>query len=86
MFPFVKKLDPELDYVGQELSQKLMYIFVMTGYLVAFLTGVILRDLTYTLYLGIATVILAFIVTIPGWAYFRKNPLKFKKEPKVKKE
>ncbi len=86
MFCLVKKCDPKIDYVGQELAFKLMYSFLLAGYAIALLAGVILHDLTYTLYIGIATVIFTFIATIPAWPFFRMNPLKFKGQPKAKKE
>lgn len=78
-FAFLKKLDPKIDYVGQEFALRLMYLILLAGYFFSFVLGLITRDLTYTLVLGVGTVVLAFIATIPSWPYFRRNPLKFKK-------
>lgn len=83
---FIKKLDPKIDYAGQELSRKLMHIILLVGYGLALLVGILLRDLTFTLVLGIATVVFAFLATVPAWPYFRMNPMKFKKESKTKRD
>lgn len=86
MFSIIQKLDPKIDYVGQELSCKLMYIILLLGYAISLVVGFFLKDLTFTLVLGVATVIFAFIITVPAWPYFRRNPLKFKKAIKSKQE
>lgn len=82
MFLFLKKLDPEIDYVGQEFAVRLMYLIILLGYTVSFILGLLTKDLTYTLVLGIGTVVFAFVATVPSWPYFRRNPLKFKKAKK----
>lgn len=79
MFTFLKKLDPQIDYIGQEFSLRLMYFILLVGYTFSFILGVVTKDLAYTLVLGIGTVIFAFIATVPGWPYFRRNPVQFKK-------
>lgn len=79
MFSFLKRLDQEIDYVGQEFSLKLMYLILIMGYIVSFAVGLLRKDLTYTLVLGIGTVVFCFVVTVPSWPYFRQHPLKFKK-------
>ena len=82
----LQKLDPKIDFDGQKLSLKLMYYCSLIGYTISLIVGFYTRNLTYTLYIGVATVIFTFVVTIPSWPYFRRNPMKFKKEEKVKKE
>jgi len=82
MLTFLKKLDPEIDYVGQSFSLRLMYLIFLVGYAISFVVGFLAKDLTYTLVLGVGTVVLAFVATVPSWPYFRRNPLKFKKSKK----
>ncbi|ELA40960.1 uncharacterized protein VICG_01990 [Vittaforma corneae ATCC 50505] len=85
MRAFLKKLDPEIDYVGQEFAMRLMYLIILLGYTLSFLLGLVTKDLTYTLVLGVGTVAFAFIATVPSWPYFRRNPLMFKKAKKTVK-
>lgn len=82
MLEFLKKFDPEIDYVGQEFSHRLMYLIFLLGYAISFVFGFVTRDLTYTLVLAVGTVVLAFVATVPSWPYFRRNPLRFKKSKK----
>lgn len=86
MLSYLKKLDPKIDYVGQSYAANLMYTIFIVGYSIAFLVGMIMKDLSYTLIIGIATVLISFILTVPGWPYFRRHPLKFRKATKEKEE
>lgn len=79
----IKRLDPNIDYIGQEYSLKLMYSILTVGYLLSLVTGLIVKDLTYTLVLGIGTVVFCFIATVPGWPYFRTKKVIFKKKNKL---
>lgn len=78
MLKFLEKIDPPIDYNGQELSKKLFYLLISIGYTISLITGVYLEDLKYTLILGIVTVFILFLVCVPSWRFYRKNPLKFK--------
>lgn len=76
------KLDPPIDYHGQELATKLFYVIIYFGYAFSLAVGIVLSDLKYTLYLGVLTLALSIIVVVPPWRFYRKNPLKFVKEKK----
>lgn len=82
----VTKLDPPIDYVGQNLASKLMYLIFGIGYTMALIAGIAFNDLTYTMYLGITTIAVSIIVVVPSWKFYRKNPLKFRAPVKIKKE
>ena len=84
LFSFLNKLDTKIDYIGQELSLKLMYLSLLIGYAFSLLAGIVMNNLMYTLVFGIVTAALSFLATVPSWGYFRRNPLKFKKESKIK--
>ncbi|KAL6122151.1 hypothetical protein NUSPORA_00816 [Nucleospora cyclopteri] len=72
-------LDPNIDYQGQKLADDLMKFIFVVGYAISFVVGMFLGNLKYTLYGGIATVVINLLLTIPAWSYFRQTPLKFKK-------
>lgn len=74
----VARLDPPIDYVGQSMAYRLMCLVFGIGYTTALLAGVVLNDLVYTVYLGIATFIAAFVVVVPSWGFYRRNLLKFR--------
>lgn len=82
----ISKLDPPIDYVGQSLASKLMYLIFGVGYTAALIAGIMSNDLTYTVYFGVATIAISFIVVVPSWRFYRKNPLKFRNPAKAKKE
>lgn len=76
----VKAVDPELDYHGQRLNMFLMYVIYLLGFTVAFLAGIFLNNLKYTLMVTVATIVLNGLVTLPGWKIYRRHPLRYKKE------
>lgn len=82
----LKKLDLEIDYIGQSYSCRLMTVIFTVGYIIALVFGLVLSNLKYTLFIGIATAVVCFIMTVPSWPYFRRHLLKFKKPIKEKSE
>ncbi|OQS54689.1 hypothetical protein EHP00_2705 [Ecytonucleospora hepatopenaei] len=79
-------IDPVIDYQGQHLNFLLMHGIFICGFLIAFTTGIILNDLKYTLYVAIVVIILNAFITLPGWGFYRRNPMKFKKAKKDSKK
>lgn len=45
--------------------------------LIAFLTGYITQNITYTLWTGVAGTLLAFVAIVPPWPFFNKNTPKW---------
>lgn len=86
MLGILSKIDPEIDYIGQSFSSKLMNLIFIIGYTIALLTGLILSNLKHTLTIGVATCVMSFLLTVPAWPYFRSHSLKFKKVIKMKNE
>lgn len=72
------KIDKPLDYVGQVSAKKHLYNIFLIGYTLSLVVGFLLSDLLYTLVLGVATFVAAFVAVIPPWPHYRKNPLKFR--------
>ena len=82
----MSKVDPEIDYIGQEFSERLMLLILSVGYAISLAVGLFKVDLTYTLHLGIAANVVCFILTVPSWPYFRRNALRFKTHVKPKSD
>lgn len=78
----LNKIDPPIDYHGQELAKKLFYLIIYLGYAISLAVGIVLSDLKYTLYFGVLTLILSVLVVVPAWGIYRKNPLRFVKQKK----
>jgi signal peptidase complex subunit 1 len=79
----LKKIDPCIDFVGQELACRLLYVVFIVGYTLAFIVGLALRDLRYTLFISMGTVITVLLAVVPPWPCYRKNPRVF--QPAKKK-
>ncbi|ELQ74428.1 Signal peptidase subunit [Trachipleistophora hominis] len=78
-----KTLTQPIDYYGQDLAKKAAYNILLLGYSLAWIVGYFMSDLRYTFITGIVTVLIAFIVVVPPWPFYRRNPFKFKKLKKV---
>ncbi|KCZ76535.1 hypothetical protein H311_02463 [Anncaliia algerae PRA109] len=76
----INYFDEPIDYVGQKTADNLLFWIFVIGYSLSLLIGFIMQNLKYTLIFGIITVILAFIVVIPSWSFYKRNPVEFKKE------
>lgn len=79
---FFDFVDPVIDWQGQYLNMVLMYAIFIVGFMVAFVAGVIMSNLVYTLKIMLATMVVNAVVTLPGWSFYRRNGIKFKKEKK----
>ena len=75
----LKRVDPPIDYLGQAYASNLMTAVFAVGYILSFLLGVFSSNLMYTLVGGGITAVIALVLTVPAWPYFRRHPLKFKK-------
>lgn len=42
---------------------------------IAFIVGYVLQDIYLTLLVGLGGTVLTFLVVVPPWPYFNKNPL-----------
>ena len=86
MFPHsvVAKIDKPIDYAGQETVRKCLIHIFAVGYTASLCLGFLLGNLQYTLALGVATFLVVFLVTIPPWPFYRRNPPAFQ-NPENKK-
>lgn len=71
-----------IDFHGQELVNKLTYTLYFIGFLISLILGILLNDLTYTLFGGIITAILVLIIVVPPWKFYRKNTKEYQKKKK----
>lgn len=72
-----------IDFHGQKLVKTLIYSIFTFGFILSLVIGIVFNDLKYTLFLGIATTILAVVITVPPWPIYRRNSREFKKKVKA---
>ncbi|CZT21479.1 related to microsomal signal peptidase 12kDa subunit [Ramularia collo-cygni] len=65
----------EIDFSGQRLAELLTYTLLTLSGILAFLVGFSTQDIYKTLYIGGVGTLLTFVVVVPPWPYFQKNPL-----------
>ncbi|KAF2087550.1 SPC12-domain-containing protein [Saccharata proteae CBS 121410] len=65
----------QIDFDGQRLAELLTTALLTTAGIVAFLTGYFTQDIALTLWIGLAGAVLTFVVVVPPWPFFNKNPV-----------
>ncbi|CAK8690566.1 signal peptidase complex subunit 1-like [Clavelina lepadiformis] len=74
-----ESLPVHMDYSGQKLAeqifQKIIVIFGVIGFVIGFAS----EKLSYSIYILGAGCVLAAIVTLPPWGFYRKDPIKWQK-------
>ncbi|ETN61821.1 signal peptidase complex subunit 1 [Anopheles darlingi] len=68
-----------MDFEGQGRAEKLSRIIITLFGGVGLIWGYIIQQFSQTVYILIAGVLLASILTIPPWPIYRKKPLNWQK-------
>uniref|UniRef100_A0A182IZC6 Signal peptidase complex subunit 1 n=1 Tax=Anopheles atroparvus TaxID=41427 RepID=A0A182IZC6_ANOAO len=68
-----------MDFEGQGRAEKLSRIIIVLFGGVGLVWGYIIQQFSQTVYILIAGVLLASILTIPPWPIYRKKPLNWQK-------
>lgn len=72
-----KPASPQIDYVGQELSKKLLHTIFVVGFALAWVIGVYMSDIWCTLYALVVVFGAGLICAVPPWRIYRKHPVIF---------
>ncbi|OAG31983.1 signal peptidase complex subunit 1 [Nematocida displodere] len=73
----LSKLNPQIDYVGQDLSLKILHSIFILGCTLSLGVGIFTSNfVNLVLSLG-GTFLLALLVVVPGWPIYRRNPIDF---------
>jgi len=65
----------QIDFEGQRLAELLSTVLLSTFGLLAFLIGFITQNIVYTLWIGLGGTALTFVVVVPPWPFFNRNPV-----------
>ncbi|XP_058058265.1 signal peptidase complex subunit 1 [Anopheles bellator] len=68
-----------MDFEGQGRAEKLSRVIITLFGAVGLLWGYIIQQFSQTVYILIAGVVLASLLTIPPWPIYRKKPLNWQK-------
>lgn len=81
----IEKVDPPIDYIGQYLALRVVHTILICGVFLSLLFGYLYKDIFTVGYVYGATCLLAVILVVPSWPFFRRNPV-WGIEEKVKPE
>ncbi|ORX62520.1 microsomal signal peptidase 12 kDa subunit [Anaeromyces robustus] len=83
-------IQDDIDFKGQELTEKLMQLILIVFAVISFVVGFIMQSVRISCYIMLAGMIITALVILPPWPFYNKNPIKFlpvqKKEVEEKKE
>ncbi|XP_058451825.1 signal peptidase complex subunit 1 [Malaya genurostris] len=68
-----------MDYEGQGRAEKLSRVIITLFGAVGLIWGFVIQQFSQTVYILIAGVLLASILTIPPWPIYRRKPLNWQK-------
>jgi len=64
----------QIDFEGQRLAEMLTTVLLGAAGIIAFLVGFAQQDIKLALYIGLAGTALTFLVVVPPWPFYNKNP------------
>jgi len=70
-------VEGQIDFDGQRLAELLFTALLSTAGVIAFIAGYYTKNVYNTLYVGLAGTALTFLVVVPPWPFFNKNPVRW---------
>ncbi|KFY10692.1 hypothetical protein V492_04894 [Pseudogymnoascus sp. VKM F-4246] len=70
-------VEGQIDFEGQRLAEVLVTIVLGVVGAIAFVIGFVRQDITLALYVGLAGTALAFVIVVPPWPFFNRNPVQW---------
>jgi len=67
-------VEGQIDFEGQRLAEMLTTVLLGAAGIIAFFVGYFTQDIRLSLYVGLAGTALTFLVIVPPWPFFNKNP------------
>ncbi|THZ15720.1 hypothetical protein D6C91_06690 [Aureobasidium pullulans] len=67
----------EIDFEGQRLVEMFCSVLLSTAGVLAFMVGFATQDITYTLYILLGGAALTFVMCVPPWPIYNKDPVKW---------
>ncbi|KAH8149857.1 uncharacterized protein LAJ45_06009 [Morchella importuna] len=70
-------IDGFIDFEGQRLAEQLTTVLLGLAGIVAFLVGFVMKDLSYTVWIGLGGTALTVLAVVPPWPMYNRNGLKW---------
>ncbi|CAA9958119.1 hypothetical protein CFE70_001674 [Pyrenophora teres f. teres 0-1] len=67
-------VEGQIDFEGQRLAEMLSTVLLGAAGILAFVIGYMQQDIRLALYVGLAGTALTFLVVVPPWPFYNKNP------------
>ncbi|CAK7207813.1 hypothetical protein SEUCBS139899_010628 [Sporothrix eucalyptigena] len=67
----------QIDFEGQRLCDTLATVLLSIVGAITFVVGYFLQDIKLSVYIALAGTALTFLVIIPPWPFYNKNPVKW---------
>ncbi|KFH43106.1 signal peptidase complex subunit-like protein [Hapsidospora chrysogenum ATCC 11550] len=70
-------VDGEIDFDGQRRSEVIATLLLAVSGLLSFNIGYAKQDIVLAVYIGLAGTLLTFLIAVPPWPFFKRNPVKW---------
>ncbi|KAI5801453.1 microsomal signal peptidase 12 kDa subunit-domain-containing protein [Peziza echinospora] len=70
-------IEGTIDFEGQRIAELLTTRILILSGIIGWLVGFYLKDVIYTVYIGLAGSLLAFLLVVPPWPVYNKHPLRW---------
>jgi len=70
-------VDGQIDFEGQKLAELIANVALSVSGIIAFLVGFYLQDIKLAVWIALGGTILTFVVVVPPWPFFNRNPVKW---------
>ncbi|KAK7963680.1 hypothetical protein PG996_008627 [Apiospora saccharicola] len=70
-------VDGQIDFEGQKLAEIISTLMLSLVGAIAFFVGYFMQDIALALKVGLAGTAVTFLVVVPPWPFFNKNPVKW---------
>lgn len=67
----------QIDFEGQKLAETIVNVALSAVGAIAFIVGYFLQDIKLALYIALGGTALLFVVVVPPWPFFNRNPVKW---------
>ncbi|GAB1320584.1 hypothetical protein MFIFM68171_10794 [Madurella fahalii] len=67
----------QIDFEGQKLAEFLVNVALTLVGTIAFVVGYILQDIKLAVYVALGGTALVFVLVVPPWPFFNRNPVKW---------
>ncbi|EGS20529.1 signal peptidase-like protein [Thermochaetoides thermophila DSM 1495] len=68
-------VEGKIDFEGQKLAERIVNFALSLVGAIAFLAGWLLQDIKLAVYLGLVGTAAVFLIVVPPWPFFNKNPI-----------